>query len=44
MGNSAVARFVKIRGKAFIAEFNFIKVPGQKFDAVINTELFLNVS
>ena len=44
MGNSAVARFVKIRGKAFIVEFNFIKVAGQKFDPVINTELFLNVS
>ena len=33
----------KLRGKTSIAEFNFIKVVGQKSDAVINMELFLNV-
>ena len=43
MGNSALARFVKLRGKASIAEINFIKVVGQKSDAVIDMELFLNV-
>ena len=36
MGNSTLTR-----GKTYIAEFNFIKVVGQKSDAVIN--LFLNV-
>ena len=37
-GNSTLAR-----GKTYIAEFNFIKVEGQKSDAVINTDFFLNV-
>ena len=32
MGNSALARFVKLRGKASIAEINFIKVVDQKSD------------
>ena len=37
-GNSTLAR-----GKTYIAEFNYIKVVGQKSDAVINTDFFLNV-
>ena len=41
--NSALARFLKLRGKASIVESNFIKVVAQKSDSVINTELFLNV-
>ena len=43
MENSAPARFVKLRGKTSIVEFKFIKVVGQKSDAVINIELLLNV-
>ena len=43
MENSALARFVKLRGKRSIVEFNFIKGVGQKSDAVMNIELFLNV-
>ena len=43
MGTNAVARFVKLRGKASFVEFNFIKVVGQKSDTVINMKLFLNV-
>ena len=44
MGNSALLRFVKLGGKTCIVDFNFIKVVGQKSDAVIDMELFLNVS
>ena len=36
MENSALARFVKLRGKTSSAEFNFIKVVGQNSDVVIN--------
>ena len=43
MGNSALARFVKLWGKISIVEFSFIKVVGQKSDAIINVEFFLNV-
>ena len=43
MENSALARLVKSGGKKSIVELNFIKVVGQKSDAVINMELFLNV-
>ena len=43
MRNSAPARFVKLRGKTSIAEHNFSKVVGQKSEAVINMELFLDV-
>ena len=43
MENSALARFVKSGGKKSIVELNFIKVVGQKSDAIINMELFLNV-
>ena len=43
MQNSALARFVKLRGKTSIAGFNVIKVVGQKSVAVINMELFLYV-
>ena len=39
-----IARFVKLRGKKSIIEFNLIKVVHQKSDTVINIELFLNVS
>ena len=39
-----IARFVKLRGKKSIIEFNLIKVVDQKSDTVINIELFLNVS
>ena len=42
MENSALARFLKLGGKTYIIEFNFIKVACYKSDAVINTELFLN--
>ena len=44
MGHSVVARFVKLRGKTSVVEFSFIKVVGQKSDAVINMELFLKFS
>ena len=40
---TAPARFVKIRGKTSIVEFDFSKVVGQKSGAVINIELFLKV-
>ena len=43
MRNSAPARFVKLGGKTSIAEYNFSKVVGQKSEAVINMELFLDV-
>ena len=43
MRNRALARFVKLPGKTSIVEFNFIKVAGQKSDAVIDMKLFLNV-
>ena len=43
MANSALARLVKLLGKASIAELNLNKVVGQKSDAVINMELSLNV-
>ena len=36
MGNSALARFVKLRGKASVAEINFIKVVGQKSDESVD--------
>ena len=39
MEDSALARFVKLRGKTTIEEFNFIKVVGQKY----NMKRFLNV-
>ena len=42
MENSALARFLKLGGKTYIIEFNFIKVACYKSDAVINTEIFLN--
>ena len=34
MGNSALPRFLKLRGKTSIDEFNFIKVLGQKAEKV----------
>ena len=43
MGNTVQARFVKLQGKISIEEFNFIIVVSQKFDTLINMELFLNV-
>ena len=43
MGNSLLAKFLKLRGKTSIVEFNFIKVVGQKSDAVTNMERFLKV-
>ena len=43
MENSALARFLKLRGKTSIVELNFIKAEGRKSDAVINMELSLNV-
>ena len=43
MENNCLARFVKLRGKTSIVEFDFSKLLGQKFDAVIDMELFLNV-
>ena len=43
MENSALVRFVKLRGKTSIVEFSFIKVVGQKCDAAINMERLLNV-
>ena len=39
MGNSAVARFVKLRGKTPMS----LKLEAKKSDVVINMELFLNV-
>ena len=38
MGNSLLAKFVKLRGNTSIVDFNLIKVVGQKSDAVINME------
>ena len=43
MRSSAPARFVKLRGKTSIVEYNFSKIVGQKSEAVINMELFLDV-
>ena len=43
MRNIALARFGKLPGKTNIVGFNFIKVVGQKLNAVINIELFLKV-
>ena len=40
---TVLARFVKLRGKTSLVEFDFSKFLGQKFDAVIDMELFLNV-
>ena len=40
---TVLARFVILRGKTSIVEFDFSKLLGQKSDAVINIELFLNV-
>ena len=43
MEDTALARFVTLRGKSSIVEFNFIKVVDQKSDTLTNMKLFLNV-
>ena len=43
MEDSALARFVTLRGTSSIVEFNFIKVVDQKSDTLTNMKLFLNV-
>ena len=43
MGNSVLARILKLWGKRSIVVVNFMKVVNQKSDAVINMELFLDV-
>ena len=40
MGNSAATRFVNLRGKTSIVEFNFIKVVNQNSDTLLSIEFF----